>query len=89
MILTNKGNFIKWEEMRKADKLKTEFEEAKELLREAVSSLYFNYHYASKAEIRLCYCDKCLKDAHCAKDMDKCNFVWWKRDEYLKLFKEG
>lgn len=64
-----------------------ELREAKELLREAVNSLYFNYHYASKAEIRLCYCDKCLKDAHCAKDTDKCNFVWWKRDELLKLFK--
>lgn len=65
----------------------TELKEAKELLREAVSNLYYNFHYASKAEIRLCYCDKCLNDAKCSKDIDKCKckFVWWKRDEALKL----
>lgn len=68
--------------------LRQELAEAKALLKEAVNSLYYNYHYASKAEIRLCYCDKCLNSADCSKDIDKCKFVWWKRDELLKLFKE-
>lgn len=71
--------------------LEKELKETQNLLKEAVSSLYFNFHYASKAEIRLCYCDKCMNDSSCSKDIDKCidncKFVWWKRDEYLKLLK--
>lgn len=38
--------------------LEKKLKETQNLLKEAVSSLYFNFHYASKAEIRLCYCDK-------------------------------